>query len=521
MNGRSMLLVLVSGLVLTTSAQAEVKLPSIFSDNAVIQSETKVPIWGWADKEKEVTIEYEGKFPNEKAGFGVKPFTVKVKNGKWKAHLDSIPPGSVVTIRVKGQNQITIQNVLAGEVWLCSGQSNMAMTVNRCDNLEREQKQANYPQIRMFKVANNPQTKPQDDVPGQWIICSPETVAGFSGTAYFFGRKIHKELNVPVGLINSSVGGTAVEAWTSIDVQKGNKTLEPIFDVWHKKAKGFDLKKALVAYEKALAKWKTAAAKARKAKKKIPRRPRMPVEPLKDRNYPSNLFNGMIHPLIPYAIRGAIWYQGENNANRIAELYGVQLPLLVKDWRARWGQGDFPFLWVQLPNFRKRVDEPVQQNSGWALVREGMLKSLRVPNTGMAVTIDVGDPNDIHPTNKQDFGGRLANVALASVYKKKNVAETGPLYRKHKITDGKVLIEFDHTHGGLANKGKELKGFAISSKNGEWLPAEAKIEGDQVVVLHPQVKTPVAVRYGWADNPEVTLYNGAGLPASPFRTDGK
>ncbi len=502
-------------LALAAPARGDVKLPSIFTDNAVFQSGQPVRVWGWADPGEEVTV------TTNTSSFADKLTQVADKEGRWEVKLDSFGSGEKLTLVVEGKNRLEVKNILVGEVWLCSGQSNMAWTVARSDNFEQEKANANHPEIRMFKVNYRPATKPQQDVPGQWIVCSPETVGLFSGTAYFFGLEIHQNMKVPVGLINSSVGGTAVEAWTSMDAQKNVKKLAPIFASWDKLAKGYNAEKAQASYEKRLAQWKKAVAKARAEKKKPPRKPKVPVDPRADRNHPSNLFNGMIAPLIPYTIRGAIWYQGERNSNgQIAHLYGKQLPVLIRDWRERWNQGEFPFLWVQLPNFKKRVSDPVQE-SGWALVREGMLQSLRVPNTGMAVTIDIGDPDDIHPSNKQDFGKRLARVALARVYEK-DLTETGPLYKGYKVTKNKFVISFNHTNGGLQAKGSNvLKGFAIAGKEGVWKHAQAKIEQDTVIVWNPEIRNPVAVRYAWADNPECNLYNGAGLPASPFRTDGK
>jgi sialate O-acetylesterase len=489
------------------TARADVKLPSVFTDHAVLQYGMPVPIWGWAD-------------PGEKVSVAIGKQTASTEadaKGKWQVSLGPLNTGKPVTMIVKGKNQITIKDVLVGEVWLCSGQSNMALRVSGCKDFEKEKAEAKYPQIRMFQVANRPAQTPEEDVPGTWIVCSPETVGGFSATAYFFGREIHKRLDAPVGLINSSVGGTAVEAWTSMDVQKNKKYLASLFADWNRRAANYDAVKAKTRYEKQLAAWKEAAAKARAEGKRPPRRPRAPVDPRSDRNHPSNLFNGMIAPLIPYALRGAIWYQGERNARTVetARLYRQQLPLLIQDWRKRWGQGDFPVYWVQLPNFKERKDDP-GETSAWAVIRESMAACLRVPNTGMAVTIDVGEAKNIHPKNKQAVGKRLALAALAQAYKQ-DVVGKSPSYRSHAVRGNEIVVTFDTGGSKLVSKGDEVRGFALADAKGQWHWAKARIDGDQVIVSHPDVKKPTGVRYAWGDNPDCNLYNAAGLPAGPFR----
>jgi len=506
---------------------AEVRLPAIFADHMVLQAGHAVPVWGWADPGEEVSVSIAGQTKTTKAD----------SHGKWMVQLDKLKSGDAVTLTVKGKNTIIITDVLVGEVWLGSGQSNMAMTVNRAKNYEQEQAAATFPKIRMFRESSGPATSPQDKCSGSWQVCSPETVGGFSATAYFFGREIHKALGVPVGLINSSVGGTPVEAWMSWEAQKGLAGLKPLFDSWEQRQATWDPQKAKAAYEKQLAAWKKAKAE----KKTVGRAPRAPVEPRLDSHHPAVLFNGKIAPLIPYAIRGAIWYQGESNANSgTGHLYGLLLSTLIKDWRARWGQGDFPFGWVQLPNFHAPQKAPVE-DTGWVMVREGMLKTLALPNTGMAVTVDIGEANDIHPKNKQDVGKRLAMWALAEVYKQKNIVPSGPLYESHSVQGSEVIVRFKHAEDGLVVKigdglvtprdewpnvwppggggFGQVRGFAIAGADKQWHYAAAKIIGNTVVVTSPEVKQPVAVRYGWADNPDCNLYNRAGLPASPFRTD--
>jgi sialate O-acetylesterase len=488
---------------------ADVKLPALFSDHMVLQADTPVPVWGWAEPGEEVTVSLGEQRVATKAG----------ADGRWQVKLDRLKPGEGLTLTVKGKNTLTAKDVLVGEVWLCSGQSNMAMTVDRSKDFDQEKAAANFPKIRMFTVARNPQPKAQAECAGRWEICSAETVGRFSASGYFFGREIHRKLGVAVGLINSSYGGTAVEAWTSLEAQAKLPEYKTISEPWDKlTAQPWDEAKAMAAHQKQVEAWKAAAAKAKADGKAAPRAPQKPVDPRFNQNHPATLYNGMIAPLIPYAIKGALWYQGESNAAKtFASLYGLQLATLIQDWRARWG-ADFPFAWVQLPDFHAAQKEAVE-NTGWVTVREEMLKTLRLPKTGMAITLGLGEANDIHPKNKQEVGRRLALWALADVYQQKGVAASGPLPAGHQVSGGKVMLSFKHTDGGLTAKGGELTGFAIAGADKKWVRATAKIAGDRVEVSHPDVKTPVAVRYAWADNPEFSLFNGAGLPAAPFRTD--
>jgi len=487
-------------------AMADVKLPAIISDHCVLQRDTTVPVWGWAAAGEEVTVTVAGQTQTTKAD----------ANGKWTVKFKNLVAAEPTTLTVKGKNTLTVNDVLVGEVWLCSGQSNMAWTVGSSKNFDSEKAAATFPKIRQFLVQSNVATKPQEDCKGTWVLCSPETVGGFTAAGYFFGRDIHQKVNVPVGLINSSVGGTPIEAWTSWDAQKNLTELkQPLFDTWAKKQAEYSSEKAQAEFEKQLAKHKEAVEKAKAENKPAPRAPQKPSEPILNNHYPATLYNGKIAPLVPYAIRGAIWYQGESNAG-IGQLYGLQLSTMIKDWRAQWGY-DFPFAWVQLPDYMKAQEQPVE-DGGWPKVREGMLQTLALPKTGMAITIGLGEANDIHPKNKQDVGHRLAMWALGDVYGQKT-ATCGPLPTGHEIKGDKIVIAFKHTDGGLVCKADALKGFAICGEDKKWVRAEAKIDGDKVVVSSKDVAKPVAVRYAWANNPEFSLFNGAGLPATPFRTD--
>ncbi len=351
-------------------------------------------------------------------------------------------------------------------------------------------------------------------------MCSPKTVGGFSATAYFFGRELHKQLKVPVGLINSSVGGTPIQSWTGVKAQQRVPQLAPMIESLKRSIAAYDPEAAKQRYEKQLAEWKEAANTAKDHAQRDAlnrRKPRPPQDPRLSQGSPGRLFNGMIAPLAPYAIRGAIWYQGEANAGGW-KLYGLQLRTMIAEWRALWNEGAFPFLFVQLPNFLAPQQKPGDPG-GWALIREQFLKTLSLAYTGMAVTIDVGEAKDIHPKNKQEVGRRLAQWALAKTYHK-DVVASGPLYKSRRCDGDKIVVEFDYVDGGLAvRNGDQLKGFAIAGADKKYVWADAKIVGRTVVVSSPDVETPAAVRYAWANNPECNLINKAGLPASPFRTD--
>lgn len=494
---RSLILALACGL--PGAARADVKLPALFSDHAVLQRDATVPVWGWAAKGEEVTVSMAGQSQATKAG----------EDGKWRVDLKNLSAGGPHVLTVKGTNTLTVNDVLVGEVWLGSGQSNMAMTVNRAQNYEQEQAAAKLPEVRHFTVRSTATKEPAADVTGKWEVCTPETVGGFSATLFFTGREIHKTLKVPVGLINSSVGGTPIESWIDAAAQKAKPELKGFFDA--KTAESFDPVAAKAQYDKQVAAWTEAVKKARAAKAPLPRKPRDPVAQRATKGNVGGLFNGKINGLIPYAIKGALWYQGEANSQPgKSQYYEHQLSLLVQDWRQRWGY-DFPMAWVQLPNFGGgRAD-------AWCQVREAMFKTLKLPATGMAVTIDIGEAKDIHPKNKQEVGRRLSLWALGAVYGGKG-AISGPRFTGSTVKDGSVVLAFSHTDGGLVFKGAP-KGFVIAGEDQKWTEAEARIEGDTVVVSSPAVAHPVAVRYAWHEMPPCTLWNGAGLPASPFRTD--
>jgi sialate O-acetylesterase len=492
---------IISITIVGGSIQAEVKLPAIISDHMVLQADAEVPIWGTASPGESIAVSFGAATASTTAG----------ADGRWEVRLPKLKAGQSESLVVRGSNTVTVNDVLVGEVWLGSGQSNMAMTVNRTLDFEKQAAAANFPQIRMFTVTSRAATSAQSDCTGEWTICSPQTVPSFSATAYFFGRELHRELGVPVGLINSSVGGTPIESWISPEAQAASPELKAFFASEVKADGEFDAAKAKAKYERDLATWEETAKKAKAARKAVPKKPQDPLVTRERKGNVGGLFNGKISPLVKYRIRGALWYQGEANTTPAkAEFYQYQLPLLIKDWRARWGY-DFPVAWVQLPNFGG-------PGRDWPTVREAMLKTLSVPNTGMAITIDIGEEKDIHPKNKEDVGKRLALWALGEVYGKSGPT-SGPLPASHERRADSIAVRFKHAQGGLVSKGGELRGFEIADKEGKWSSATARIDGETVVVSSSAVKSPTAARYAWSNFPDCNLFNAAGLPASPFRTD--
>jgi sialate O-acetylesterase len=341
---------------------------------------------------------------------------------------------------------------------------------------------------------------PLDDVRGEWVQCSPESVPNFSGVGYYFARHLHQQLKIPVGVIQTAWGGTPAEAWTSVTSLAADPALLSVFSDWGKMTE--DYAAQITRYPLMVKQWEAAASKAKAEGREPPRRPAPPTDPANHQWMPGGLYNAMIAPLTPYAIRGAIWYQGESNAGKKRSyVYRRLFPAMIQDWRNAWGAGDFPFLFVQLANFGKNV--PTSQ---WPELREAQAMTLQLANTGMAVTIDIGNPNDIHPTNKQD-------VAYGE-----KIPYSGPVFRRAVREGASLRLWFDHTEAGLSAKGGELRGFEIAGRDGQFTAAAARIDGASVVVSSPALHEPVSARYAWAESPECNLYNSAGLPASPFRT---
>ena len=485
-------------------AAPHVKLHPLVGDNMVLQRGMEVPVWGWATAGKKVTVEFRGQ----------KKRATARQDGRWMIKLAPMEAGGPFEMEVAGRSTITLQNVCVGEVWLGSGQSNMRWPVAASLDAEKETAQADHPDIRLFTVKPTHAKSPAEDCEGSWKVCDPKTVRPFSGLAYFFGREIQQYLNVPVGLIVSAVDSTPAGAWMSMETLTSDPFFRNSLPYWERVLR--KNAEMIREYENKLAQWPQDAEKAKAEGREVAPKP---IRPMDARlQAPSRLFNGMITPLIPYAIKGVIWHQGEYEAETGGgATYRKILPALIQGWRREWGQGDFPFLFVQLANYHKPELYPAK--SGWALSRESqLLTMLSVPNTGMAVSIDIGEADRIHPKNKQEMGRRLALMALGVAYKKP-IAHSGPICKSAAIGGHKIRIKFYYVFGGLVAKGGgPLKGFSVAGPGGRFVPAQAKIEGNEVVVWNDAVKIPLRVRYAWADNPQGSnLYNEAGLPASPFR----
>lgn len=503
------------------SAPAKLRLPAIFSDHMVVQAEKPVAIWGWASPGEAVTVSLAGQSQT----------TQTKADGTWKVVLAKLAPTSQgQTLLLKGSTiTLTVNDVLIGEVWLAAGQSNMEMQIKgklhgSVDRAGEEIAAANYPAIRMFVHEAPfaiyelpvPPREPLQDRAGAWRVCSPQTVADFSALGYFFARDLHQQLGVPVGVISAAVGGTPIEAWTDLAAQQAQPALQPVLDDWQKRLVNFDPEREQKSYLAAKTAWLKERSEALKSGQPAPKAP----SPFKNSGVmaPGALFNGVIAPLVPYTVRGCIWYQGERNASGpLSGCYGVQLRTLIADWRARWGE-EFYFAWVQLPRFQKEQSAPSEPKGWGVLVRDEMRKTLAVPRTGMAITIDHGGEKEGHPTNKADFAARLSPVVLHDVYAKPIPIWSGPIFLSAQREGGRMVIEFDHAEGLKAASG-ELSGFAIAGADQKFVWANAAISNGKVIVSSQAVREPLAVRYGWAANPKCNLVNRAGLPASPFRTD--
>ncbi len=494
------------------SLKAEISLPAIFGSNMVMQRDHANPVWGWADKGEKITVTIAGQIHE----------TIAKTDGSWRVTLNPMKASTnPLTLSIKGDNEVEFKNVLIGEVWLCSGQSNMGMSVNRADDADLEIMTANYPKLRIISIPPVGTQEVQKNFSGQWEALTPTSAQNFSAVGYFFGRQIHQSLNVPVGLIDNAWGGSACEAWIRRDLLQKHSAAQPYMEAWRKTENEFDPSAALTQYEKRLAQWKESAKKLRAEKKSLPKPPRKPRNPLTGQHRPANLYNGVLKPIIGYGIRGAIWYQGENNSSR-AKAYRSVFPLMIQNWRDDWGQGDFPFYWAQLADFRAENSAP--EDDTWPELREAQTLTLdKLSNVGQAVIIDVGEGRDIHPRNKQVVGRRLARLALAKDYGMK-IPHESPRFKSMEIQDNKAIISFEHVTGGLYSfDSNDPLGFAICGQDKKFVWAEARIKGKhQIEVWAESIKSPVAVRYAWANNPKCNLYDRDGsvtLPVTPFRTD--
>ncbi len=497
---RSLTLLLTT--VLAMPAFAAVKLPALISDNMVLQQDLPANVWGWADPGEKVTVKLGAKSAEATAN----------EKGQWSVKLTELSPGPSGEMTVAGSNTLTVKNVAVGEVWVCSGQSNMEFAVRGGLNATEEISGADFPLIRHFTVDRAPSIEPREDCKGRWEICSPQSVGNFTAVGYFFGRQLFQKLKVPVGLIHSSWGGTKAELWTPWAILQADPDFKPITTTWEKALK--DYPSAKEKYDSDMEVWREAEKKAKEAGEKPPAQPRLPSGG-NPTGSPSSLFNGMIAPLLPYTIRGVTWYQGESNASNYT-LYRKLFPVMIQSWREAWHLPEFPFLFVQLANYMQRQDEPT--DTPWARLREAQTMALALPHTGMALAIDVGDAKDIHPRDKQTVGQRLALVAEATVYYR-DVEHSGPMFGGAQIEGEKVRLTLRSAEGLKTTDGGKIKGFAIAGEDRKFVWADAAIAGDHVIVSSPEVKAPAAVRYAWADNPECNLINAAGLPTAPFRTD--
>lgn len=496
------LLVLIFG-----SIRAEVKPHALFSDHMVLQRGKPLKVWGTCADGEQVTVSIQGQLAK-----------AETKGTEWVATLNPLMAGGPLTLTITGNNTLKINDVLVGEVWIASGQSNMEWPLAASENGSDVAKKADNPRLRLFTVPKRTSPKPESDVASKWLECRAETAIKFSAVGYFFGRNLQKALDVPVGIINSSWGGTPAQAWTTREKLTSNNKLRHYVTNLDKAGEQFQTNKTILIenHKKSLEMHKMAVEKAIAEKKTPPRAPSMPTDPRFSPSGASTLYNGMIHPLRHYGIAGAIWYQGESNAGNAFE-YRTLYPTMITSWREAFAQGDFPFHGVQLAPFMAISKQP--QDSAWAELREAQFLATRaLPHVGMAVITDVGDEKDIHPRKKEPVGARLALLALQDPYEKQTVAN-GPTFKSMKVFGNKAVISFDNVGSGLEIKGETLTGFTVAGSDKKFQNAMATIEGNSVVVLSPSGQEPVAVRFGWSNFPVVNLWNKNGLPAVPFRTD--
>ncbi|TWU01528.1 sialate O-acetylesterase family protein [Neorhodopirellula pilleata] len=495
---------------------ASPSLPSFFSDHMVLQRDRDVAIWGTASPNAEVTVAFKGESTTIRAD----------ADGKWRTTISSGQAdavGAELTVISDGET-LTLEDVLVGEVWFASGQSNMYFTMNRVPAYEDLIAKTDHPSIRMFNAPLVTAVEPQDDIDGEWTMCRPETIPGYSAVAFFFARKLHQELGIPIGVIKSAWGGKPVETFTSRQALGTLPGTKALVDAVLTNDQNFDPQQSQTQFETRLKQWEAAldAWKAKPAAERgrSPQRPSVPKRPLDTEGQPGVLFNSMIHPFAGYTMRGAIWYQGEGNAKPGAVPYDQTLPLMINDWRTRWDD-DFSFYFVQLANYREPTTEP-GNNDPWPLLQDRMRRVLSsTPKTGMAIINDIGEANDIHPKNKHDVGERLALWALAQDYDR-DLVYSGPLFRSTEVQGDAMHVTFEHIGSGLRSRdGSDLTRFEIAGDDRAWHWAEAKvIDKNTVAVSSEKVTAPVAVRYAWAANPSgANLINSEGLPASVFRTD--
>lgn len=474
-----------------------VSMPSLLSDNMVLQQGVPVHIWGQAEEGEEVTVEI----------LDQKQKTVGDEAGKWEIWLHPLESKKAVIMTVSGKNTIVIKNILIGEVWFACGQSNMEWSVRKSNNSEEEIANANYSEIRFFDAKKSFSDSVESDIDGEWVLCSPNTVAEITGAGYFFSRGIYNQIKTPVGLIDAAWGATRCESWTPAEAYK----VDPRIQFWQKKWDNYqrDFPKHIANYKGKLAKWKVRVKEAKASGAEIPKKPREPRR--KTKNEPTAIYNGVVAPISHYSIRGVIWYQGENNAyENEAYPYRYIFPTMIEAWREVWNQGDFPFIYAQLSILHK--------HPYWPVLRESQTAALKLKNTAMVVTYDIGDSTDAHFKNKQVVGKRLELAARKLVYGE-DIEASGPKFRQLTVEGNKLRIWFDYAKELKSSDGSELVGFEIAGEDGILYPAKAEIDGETLVLANDNVSTPAIARYAFKDVAIGNLVNGADLPAVPFRTD--
>ena len=504
------------------AAHADIVLNGVFTDHMILQRDIPVPVYGNAEPGEMVTVAFSGK---EKS-------VVTDKDGKWSVKLDAMKASTTPAVMtVAGKNKLTLSDILIGDIWICSGQSNMEWVLGNC-NRPDDLQQANFPSIRLFQMRGVVSSYPRTDVSCiPWTSCTPQAVKDFPAVGFYFGRKVLQETGIPIGLIRSAQGGTAIEPWTPYAGLASTRELAKDKDALDKQMRIY-----MDSLQSKVAAYSADVQNAMSHGSEMPALLDFPAHPISN-NAPQGwncLYNGYIHPLTRFAIKGVLWYQGESNCSN-ADTYLHKQRALIGSWRKAWNQGEFPFYFVQLANYGNPTTEAGADDGGWAKLRMAQLNSLIIPNTGMAVAIelaDLGNPGDVHAKNKRDVGDRLALWALAKDYGKKDLVYSGPLYKDMKVEGAKIRIAFDSVGSGLIIATKngydpvvkepqgKLKKFAIAGDDKKWVWADAVIDGKTVIVSAPEVPKPVAVRYAFASNPDgCNLYNNEGLPASPFRTD--
>jgi len=503
----------ILSLLFTTHTLAEVVLPSVLSSGMVLQRDKPIPVWGKAAAGEKVIVSFSGQSLE----------TTTTADGTWMVKLTPLAASATAqTLTVQGSNKIELNDILIGEVWLGSGQSNMEWPMTKAVNGPAEVSAANFPQIRLFNVPRISKPTPQSTCEAAWKVCNPENVAGFSAVLYYMGLELHKDLNVPIGLINSSWGGSRIEPWTPVEGFALHPSQRDILRSIRSGMPGTDeYKNSTLAWIGNVEQWAREARQAVEAKTAPAPMPDQPGPAAQGFQGVIGLYNAMIHPLVPFALRGAIWYQGESNLGE-GMAYLDRKRALIGGWRKVWNQGDFPFYTVQLApfNYGNQPREIARKNTALPEIWEAQNATLtEIPNTGIAVTNDIGDFADIHPTNKKEVGRRLSLIALAREYGKNDLVFSGPMFSAAKAEGGKMRVSFTSMGGGLVSRdGKPLREFQIAGADGVFHDAEAVIEGNDVLVSAASVAAPTQVRFAWNQIPEANLINKEGLPASAFRS---